>query len=111
MRRGLLIAALVGPVLGCITGTPPAVFETGFADGVERVWIGPDFYANRLQDWRLRGGRVEAVEGGVAKPMRTAHLLTWTVGSDPGTLAVSVRTGPLVPGASIADAWGGCYSG
>ena len=47
-----------------------------FPEGVERVWLGPDLYANRLQDWRLANGRIEAIEGSAAKPMRTVQLLT-----------------------------------
>ena len=52
-------------------GTPPVVdqpgdpleFHAGFSSGIERCWIGPDYWANRLQDWRLVDGRLECVEG------------------------------------------------
>ncbi len=79
---------------------------------VDRTWIGPDFYANRLMDWRLAGGRIECIEGRSAKPMRTLHLLTKALGEDMGTLVMSVRTGPLVPSDSLhANTWSGFLIG
>ena len=63
-----------------------------FPAATERVWIGPDYYANRLMDWRLRNGRLECLEGRSAKPMRTLHLLTRALREEPGTLTMSVRT-------------------
>src|SRR5438552_18628870 len=39
--------------------------EAGFASRWEqchdRVWLGPEYWANPLQDWRLAGGRIECV--------------------------------------------------
>ena len=79
---------------------------------VDRTWIGPDFYANRLMDWRLSGGRIECIEGRSAKPMRTLHLLTQTLHEDAGTLSMSVRTGPLALGDSAhANTWSGFLVG
>ena len=60
-----------------------------------RVWIGPEYYANRLMDWRLQDGRIECIEGRSAKPMRTLHLLTKALGDREGDLTMSVRTGPI----------------
>ena len=42
----------------------------------DRTWIGEDFFANRLQDWRIRGGRLECAVGAKKNPLRAAHLLT-----------------------------------
>lgn len=78
---------------------PDVEFQSAFPVGVERVWIGPDYFANRLQDWRVSQGRVECVEGSRAKPMRTLHLVTHRLDPEPGTVLATVRTGPLAEGA------------
>ena len=67
---------------------------------VERVWIGSDYYGNRLQDWRLANARVEVVTGASTHSMRTLQLLPYALSEDPGTLELSVRTGPIELGGS-----------
>ena len=66
-----------------------------FADlgDTDRTWIGEDFFANRLQDWRIRGGRLECAVGAKRNPLRAAHLLTTALSSAEGTLSASVTTG------------------
>jgi len=59
----------------------------------ERTWVGPNFWANRLQDWRIRGGRLECVEKRKNKPLRTVHLTTRRLGSLKGAARISARTG------------------
>jgi alkaline phosphatase D len=56
----------------------------------DRVWLGPEFWANPLQDWRVAGGRIECVN---AAPGRNVHLLTRQLGEGPGDLRLSVRVG------------------
>ncbi len=80
-------------------------------ESITRVWVGPDFYANRLQDWQISQGRIESVEGRAAKPMRTLHLLTRVLGEKPGTVRMAVRTGPLVDGPAHPDTWSGFLVG
>ena len=95
-------ACLASPLLtlallttsGC-DSPPGTAFEASVESDAERIWVGPDFYANRLQDWRLRDGRIESIEGGAAKPMRTLHLLTRALSESAGTMTMSVRTGAI----------------
>jgi len=68
-----------------------SVFQSSWPVDMERVWIGPEYWANRLQDWRISKGRLECVEAG--KPMRTVHLLTNRLGDKQGQLSMSVRLG------------------
>ena len=75
-----------------------ADFASRWPRGVTRVYAGPDHFANRLYDWRVRDGRVECLEGSKARPMRTLHLLTRACAERPGTLSMRVRTGPLGEG-------------
>lgn len=90
VRQLLLCLVVVLPV-----ACEPAA-DTGFASywssQPDRLWTGPDFWANRLQDWRLRDGRVEAIGRG---PFRTLHLLTRRVGPGDGGFETSVMLGPL----------------
>ena len=37
-------------------------FRSALPTNVERVFVGPEFWANRLQDWRLKQGRIECVD-------------------------------------------------
>ena len=41
----------------------------------QRVWVGPGFWGNRLQDWRLNQGRFECVEQAARFPLRTLMVL------------------------------------
>jgi len=60
-------------------------------DGVpDRPWAGPALWANRLQDWRVRDGRLEAAVG---QPMRTAHILTARMTPARGGIEVAVELG------------------
>lgn len=85
-------------------------YELSF-DYVDRVWLGEELYANRLQDWRINRGRLEAVEGSAAKPMRTAHLLTRTIGGGDGRATIAVTTGPISLGPNHPDTWSGILVG
>jgi len=68
-------------------------FESAWPPEIERAWVGPEYWANRLQDWRISGGCLECIESRAGKPLRTVHLLTHRLGSGPGDLDMSVITG------------------
>jgi len=64
--------------------------------GVMRTWLAPQYWSNRLQDWRLAEGRIEsltAVHGG-----QTVGVLTRRVTEGNLSGAISVRTGTLATG-------------
>ncbi len=104
----LLIAGLLAS--GC--ASPSMKITESLPDGVERVWIGADFYANRLMDWRYANGRIECMEGRSSKPMRTLHLLTHYLGEQAEKFTMSVQTGALNPADSThANTWSGFLLG
>jgi len=39
-------------------------FVSGWPKDAERVWLGPEYWSNPLQDWRVAGGRIECVRSG-----------------------------------------------
>ena len=66
----------------------------------DRVWIGPDYWANRMQDWRLQNGQLQCVEASEALPLRTLMVLTSEVVAGDGTLFLEVHTGAVRPSGS-----------
>ena len=105
----ILIAGLLAS--GCVSPSTTNV-TSDLPGDLERVWIGSDFYANRLMDWRYANGRIECIEGRSAKPMRTLHLLTHYLGAEAGELSMSVQTGALSPTDSAhSNTWSGFLLG
>jgi len=90
----LLAAGCATPPEGVTTTTTG--WMAAFPDEIQRTWVGPEFWANRLQDWRIADGRLECVEGARNLPLRTMMLLTRDV--EPGgrrPLRMEIRTAPL----------------
>jgi len=57
----------------------------------DRVWAGPEFWANRLQDWRIEDGKLKCVNTSLG--LRTVHLLTHQVGDQYGKLEIDLFLG------------------
>ena len=70
-------------------------FSSDWEGSPDRVWIGPDTWANRLHDWRLADGRVECVSEAPWLGYRTLHLLSRELQPSEGGFSMSVRTGLL----------------
>src|SRR5262249_37906371 len=84
------VAAAVPPVLGAVEAVPE--FKSRWHLVPDRLWTGPEFWANPLQDWRVASGRLECVR---PAPGRNAHVLTRDLGTHAGPIAMSVRLGAL----------------
>ncbi len=67
-------------------------FQSRFSSEADRVWIGPEYWSNPMQDWRLRVGRIENVAAGGD---RNVFLLTREVSGNGGDLHLRVRLGRL----------------
>lgn len=80
-----------------------ADFASAWAPEAERIWLGPEYWANRLQDWRAANGRIECTTSGGD---RNVHLLTRELGPGKGDLKMSVRLGRLGEG-KLAPGWAG----
>jgi PhoD-like phosphatase len=112
-RRKFLKTAAAGAAGAAAGSTIPmrqvrgaSSFAGVFLPNTERVFIGPEYWANRLQDWRLSGGRIECVESRPASPMRTLHLLTRRLGVASVGFTISVRTEALAANAAADAATG-----
>lgn len=69
-----------------------ADFESRWPSSLSRPWLGPEYWANPLQDWRIRNGRMECL---VAGGDRNVVLLTRELSTSTGDLTMSVRVGRL----------------
>jgi hypothetical protein len=97
---GTLGAVLGGAVAGCAganrsTAAPSreADFRSNWPAGVERPWLGPRYWANPLQDWRLADGRAEMVNASGEDADRNVQLLTHVLTGGSGRFAMRVRAG------------------
>ncbi|MBD3276514.1 MAG: hypothetical protein GF372_14455, partial [Candidatus Marinimicrobia bacterium] len=98
-------------ILWSCSDSPGEVIEYTFPENISRPWIGPEFYANRLQDWQLSNGRIECIESAESRPMRVVHLLTHALKSTDGSLRLSVEIGPVESGATDENTWAGFLIG
>ena len=79
-----------------------ASFSSEWPEDVERVWVGSDYWGNRIQDWRLVRGRVECLVSTPRRPIRVLHLLTVAAGPRKTGYEMQVRCGPVDPDAQQA---------
>jgi alkaline phosphatase D len=112
-RRTFIKTAVVGTagattVLGAVARSSAEIGRQGYRselpESVERTFVGPEFWANRLQDWRLHDGRIECLDRRSESPMRTLHLLTHRLAPTPGAFMLRVQTGQLEIGEATTDA-------
>ncbi|RME90850.1 MAG: hypothetical protein D6766_12690, partial [Verrucomicrobia bacterium] len=70
-----------------------------------RVWVGPAYWANPLQDWRVEGEEVVAA----AARNRTLHRLTHQLASHPGAFSMKVTVRMDAPQAPLQpkNVWAG----
>ncbi|MSU23192.1 MAG: twin-arginine translocation pathway signal [Opitutus sp.] len=83
------LAARLSPRLHA-AGEPGAEFRSAWERSPDRGWLGAEFWANPLQDWRVAGGRLECVH---AAADRNVHVLTRQLANRVGTLDLRVRIG------------------
>ncbi|MCL4203015.1 MAG: discoidin domain-containing protein [Pirellulaceae bacterium] len=68
-------------------------YQLDLAEG-DRVWIGPEFWANRLHDWQVSAERIECIASAPRLRHRTLTLLTHEVlAGNSGSLEIQLRLG------------------
>lgn len=75
-------------------------FSYHWPDNINRIWLGPDFWANRLQDWEINDGRINCI---VSDRNRNVNLLTCRLTENDGDFFVSVTTGLINPETEPSD--------
>lgn len=102
LAAGSVVAAPLAPLLGAPAAQPAAEFHSRWHACHDRVWLGPEFWANPLQDWRIAGGRIECTN---PTADRNVHVLTRGLSDRTGTVDMSVRAG-VVGGGPLGSAKG-----
>lgn len=67
------------------------VYNSSWEYQPDRIWIGPEFWANRLQDWTLKNGELQCINSNIGA--RTIHLLTHQVGDQYGQIHIRIEFG------------------
>ncbi|MEZ6144087.1 MAG: hypothetical protein R3B91_01380 [Planctomycetaceae bacterium] len=80
---------ILGALVVLAVPTFAAEFTSDWHLQHDRIWIGPQYWANPMEDWRLRDGRLECTSSG---PDRNVHLLAPS-GEGDGTFEMSVVVG------------------
>jgi alkaline phosphatase D len=97
-----VVATPLAPLLRVDAAQPAAEFRSGWDRCPDRVWLGPEYWANPLQDWRIANGRIECTNPAAD---RNVHVLTRHLGDRMGSLNMSVRVG-RVEGSALGTAKG-----
>ena len=91
----LAASSLVSPLLRAHAAPQPTEWRSNWERCPDRIWLGPEYWANPLQDWRVANGRIECTN---AAPDRNVHVLTRQLADRSGTLDMRVRAGSLGSG-------------
>ncbi|MFQ6039021.1 MAG: hypothetical protein ACE5LV_10450, partial [Candidatus Aminicenantales bacterium] len=97
-----LLGLFMGLLSGCRPQAKDRLFRSAWPEGITRPWAGPEFWANRLQDWRIANGRLECLQGSAEKPLRTVHILTRRLSRRPEGFCLRVVCG-LIDGVFEED--------
>ena len=77
-------------------------FTGKLPNDINRTWIGPEYWANPLQDWQLNDGQIECVVSG---GFRNVFLLTHEISSHEGDFSMSVNARNLNPKDILNEGW------
>lgn len=89
------IAVFLFVSLATITCVQTASAQPDWSNTPDRVWLGADFWANPMEDWRVVDGEAECVFGGGG---RNVHLLTHQLTDPSRPMELSVRVRRVEPG-------------
>jgi alkaline phosphatase D len=84
--------------VGAVLAAPARVDSV--PTNVTRTWLAPQYWANRLADWRLNAGRIECLTAG--RGGRTVGVLTRSIAAGNTSGSIVMRTGTLVAGAGFS---------
>ncbi len=69
-----------------------ADFQSRFTKTHDRVWVGQHYWANPMEDWQVKNGRLECITPG---GRRNVQLLTRQLGKKQGDFSTSVTLGRI----------------
>jgi hypothetical protein len=72
-------------------GSPDGAFSDNWNSTPDQPWAGPGYWANRLQDWEVRNGRVQCING--SRDQLTLHRPGTSIRGNGQNFSLSVRSG------------------
>ena len=109
IQRSLIYLAFFSLLTGCMPSPGEKLLLSPNSLTNDRTWVGPDFWANRLQDWKLTDRMATLDAPGLDKPLRTLHVLTHRLSNRPE--AFRTRVAIHIPEASNDEASAGFLIG
>jgi len=110
MRKYIILIIL--PLLSFLSCQSPSgknKFKSNWNSTEPRIWVGPEYWTNPLQDWQVEKGRLSCTVAGVN---RSIHLLTHSLEAESGTFKTKVTIGlPSLTMESDATGWAGFIIG
>ena len=88
----IIIAATIFLLSSCSSNSTNNDFQSNSPTEITRTWIGPEYWANPLQDWQLNKGKIECITSG---GNRNVFLLTHELGEKSGDFNMSISMGNL----------------
>jgi len=70
-------------------------FKKSWTTISDRVWVGSEFWSNRLQDWKIQNGRLECIQNKAKLKMRTTHLINCRLADNSGNFIGKITMGSL----------------
>ncbi|MBT3385869.1 MAG: hypothetical protein HN778_15665 [Prolixibacteraceae bacterium] len=93
MKKILILTTAVLLLVSC--GTRKNSFEKSWTNLNDRVWVGSEFWSNRLHDWKIQNGRLECIANNQRLLMRTTHLINHRLTNTDGDFFGEVEMGSL----------------
>ena len=91
----LTMLGIFAVIIAACSKSDPSVFSSNWKNNFEQTWVGPEYWANRLQDWKIKNGRLECIAAEIKLPFRTIHLLNRRIGDKDGHVKLEVISGIL----------------
>ncbi|HSL85754.1 MAG TPA: hypothetical protein VK861_02330, partial [Bacteroidales bacterium] len=82
-------------------GQQPVTVQYDFNSVNDRIWIGEDFWAVPLEDWRIAHGRIEFTGEG---QQATCTVLPYVIGPGENSFVINLEMGLLEQGANNGSA-------
>ncbi len=92
--KQVLFVALISLVLGSC-GERENHFKKSWDSIDERVWVGAEFWSNRLQDWKIQNGRLECISENPNLLLRTTHLISYRLAKKEGDFFAKIDVGAI----------------
>ncbi len=101
MKRFISIFAVLVFLVATCKKQDITTFQSQWQQNHDRYWAGPEFWANRLQDWQIKEGKLQCIN--TDQPLRTMHLLTHSMPGNESKLKMDVQIGLVDPNDELKE--------